>query len=99
LISFDDESGRYQARKPRTYFPVGEGDSLYSAVDDLEAKLAKKKNDQTIVQLLNTCSKCQKPIAPNERNYPLNKASKEGYEILCPTCFAKTLSITQIQTH
>jgi hypothetical protein len=77
IVTFDDASGKYLARKPKTYFPVGEGNSLYSAVDDLERKLSGKTKSRDLpINKPVVCSKCGKSIAPTERNYPLSGIKK-----------------------
>jgi hypothetical protein len=45
IVSFDEESGKYEVRRSKTHFPVGKGDSLYSAVDDLETKVFENKKE------------------------------------------------------
>jgi hypothetical protein len=39
LVRYEDSTGRYVARSPSEPLVVGEGNSLYSAIDDLELKL------------------------------------------------------------
>jgi hypothetical protein len=44
-ISFDSETGKYEARQTsKENSPIGEGDTCYAALDNLEEKLAKRKN-------------------------------------------------------
>jgi hypothetical protein len=40
IVTIDEDSGEYEVRRSGYSFPVGRGDSLYDALDDIEMKLA-----------------------------------------------------------